>query len=209
MVREDRLGVTVELGSDIGRPSPFDLFDSSSGIDAMSTSTDTPRGARKAQTYLPESTAREELLDFAELMRELEAYLAQGSSNAALVDPDGKARPIPNEIFRILDQVTNALAAGEGITIIPQGATMTTQQAADFLGVSRPTLVRLLESGGIPYQKPGRHRRVQLEDLVAYQTKFRAERRSALRDLQWTSVDAKIRTGNHGDVKRLTELDTE
>ncbi len=178
-------------------------------MDAMSTSTDTPRGARKAQTYLPEADAREELLDFAELMRELEVYLAQNSSKAALVDPQGNARPIPDEIFRILDQVTNALAAGEGITIVPQGMTMTTQQAADFLGISRPTLVRLLEAGAIDYDKPGRHRRVRLENLVEYQAKFRAERRTALRELQRASLGAKIQVGNLSDVKRLAELDTE
>ena len=113
----------------------------------MSTSIDMPRRARKAQTYLPEGGSRDEILDFAVLMRELERSLASTSSKAALVDPDGQARPIPDEIFRILDQVTNALAAGEGITVVPQGMTMTSQQAADFLGISRPTLVRLLEAG--------------------------------------------------------------
>ena len=178
-------------------------------MDAMSTSPNTPRGARKAQTYLPEADAREEILDFAELMRELEAFLAQNSSKAALVDPQGNARPIPAEIFRILDQVTNALAAGAGITIVPQGMSMTTQQAADFLGISRPTLVRLLEAGDIAYDKPGRHRRVQLEDLVAYQANFRAERRAALRDLQRASLGAKVQVGNPADVKRRAELDAE
>jgi excisionase family DNA binding protein len=176
---------------------------------AMSTSTDMPRGARKAQTYFPETDAREEILDFAELMRELEIYLTQNSSKAALVDPEGKARPIPNEIFRILDQVTNALAAGEGVTIVPQGMTMTTQQAADFLGISRPTLVRLLEAGEIPFDKPGRHRRVRLEELVAYQANFRAQRRAALRELQRGSLGAKVQVGNPEDVKRLAELDAE
>lgn len=175
----------------------------------MSTSTDAPRGARKAQTYLPEAAAREEILDFAELMRELEVFLARNSSKAALVDPQGKARPIPDEIFRILDQVAHALAAGEGITIVPQGMTMTTQQAADFLGISRPTLVRLLEAGDIAYDKPGRHRRVQLEDLVAYQANFRAERRAALRELQRASLGAKVQVGNPADVKRRAELDVE
>lgn len=99
-------------------------------------------------------------------MRELEVLIAQNSSKAALIDPQGNARSIPDEIFRILDQVADALAAGEGITVVPQGMTMTTQQAADFLGISRPTLVRLLEAGEIDYDKPGRHRRVRLEDLV-------------------------------------------
>jgi len=176
---------------------------------AMSTSTDTPRGARKAQTYLPEADAREEILDFAELMRELEVFLAQSSSKAALVDPQGNERPIPDEIFRILDQVTNALAAGEGVTIVPQGMTMTTQQAADFLGISRPTLVRLLEAGDIAYDKPRRHRRVRLEDLVAYQANFRAERRAALRELQRANLGAKVQVGNPADVKRRAELDAE
>jgi len=172
----------------------------------MSTPIDVPRGSRKPQTYLPEAGAREELLDFAELVRELEAYLAQSSSKAALVDPQGAARPIPDEIFQILEQVTKALAAGEGITIVPQGMTMTTQQAADFLGISRPTLVRLLESGQIPFDKPGRHRRVRLEDLVDYQARFRAARRAALRDLSRANLDAKVQVDAPGDVRRLSEI---
>lgn len=174
----------------------------------MNTSTDTPR-ARRAQTYLPEAGAREELLDFAQLMHELEAYLTRHSSKAALVDPHGEARPIPNEIFRILEQVTNALAAGEGITVVPQGMTMTTQQAADFLGISRPTLVRLLEAGDIAFDKPGRHRRVQLEDLVAYQANFRSERRAALRELRRANLDAKVLVGTPTEVQRLSEFDAE
>ena len=127
----------------------------------MTTRSTNPRGTHRTQTYLPEAVARDEILDFAELIRELEIFLAQSSSKAALVDPKDQARPIPDEIFRILDQVTNALAAGQGITIVPQGMTMTTQQAADFLGISRPTLVRLLEAGDIPYDQPGRHRGVR------------------------------------------------
>lgn len=172
----------------------------------MSAATDLSRGLRKAQTYLPEAGTREEFLDFAEVIRELEAFLAKGESKAALVDPAGQARPIPDEIFRILDQVTNALAAGEGITVVPQGMTMTTQQAADFLGVSRPTLVRLLEAGDIPFDKPGRHRRVRLDDLVEYQTAFRARRRAALRDLAKTTLDAKVQVGAAHKIKRSSEF---
>lgn len=175
----------------------------------MSTSTGSPRGALTAQTYLPEADAREEILDFAESMRELEFLLRRDSSKAALVDPEGESLPIPDEIFRILDQVTHALAAGEGITIVPQGMTMTTQQAADFLGISRPTLVRLLEAGDIPYDKPGRHRRVRLEDLVDYQANFRAGRRAALRELQRANLESKVQVGNHADLRRLSELDAE
>lgn len=140
-------------------------------------------------------------------MRELEVFIAQNSSKAALIDPQGNARPIPDEIFRILGQVTDALAAGEGITVVPQGMAMTTQQAADFLGISRPTLVRLLEAGDIAYDKPGRHRRVRLEDLVEYQASFRAERRAALRELQRASLGAKVQVGDPAEVERLAEPD--
>jgi excisionase family DNA binding protein len=152
---------------------------------------------------------REELLAFQQLMRELEAYLDRHSGKAALVDPEGKARPIPDGLFRILDQVTTALAAGNAITVAPVDTTMTTQQAADFLGISRPTLVRLLEAGSISFEKPGRHRRVRLQDLLEYQASFRAERRAALCDLQRDSLVSKVQIGNPGDVKRRADIDAE
>lgn len=173
----------------------------------MTGITETTHGSHKAQTYLPGPGTRGELLDFADFMRKLETGLEQNPSSAALIDPEGNARPIPDEIFRILDRVTNALAAGQGITVVPQGTTMTTQQAADFLGISRPTLVRLLESGNIAFEKPGRHRRVRLDDLIAYQARSRAERRDARRELQRANLKAKVQTGDPADVKRLMEVD--
>jgi excisionase family DNA binding protein len=175
----------------------------------MSIATAAGNGSKKAQTYLPDEGNREQLLDFAEFIRELEAHLAENASQAALVDPDGNQRKIPDEIFRILDQVTNALAAGKGITVVPQGTTMTTQQAADFLGISRPTLVRLLESEAIPFEQPGRHRRVRLQDLLAYQESFGAQRRAALRELAKANLDAKVKTSGQAPPLRLSELPEE
>jgi len=57
---------------------------------------------------------------------------------------------------------------------------LSTQEAADELGISRPTLVKLLESGEITFTKPGRHRRVQLTDLRDYQQRMRQRRRDEL-----------------------------
>ncbi|HEV8023535.1 MAG TPA: helix-turn-helix domain-containing protein, partial [Candidatus Nanopelagicales bacterium] len=79
-----------------------------------------------------------------------------------------------------LRQVAHALAEGKGVSVAPLRAKLTTQQAADYLGISRPTLVRLLEEGEIPMEKPGRHRFVRLHDLVDYQDRIRMSRRSAL-----------------------------
>lgn len=133
-----------------------------------------------ARTYLPTDDTRDDLVDFARLLRD--SFSAE-HVGAALRAPDGTERPIPEEIFEVLEQVADALASGSGVTVAPNDMQMTTQQAADFLGVSRPTLVKYLEDGTIPFDKRGRHRRVLLRDVVAFQDAFRVRRRAALRDL--------------------------
>lgn len=148
--------------------------------------TTTTTRSRKATTYLPDSTSQEDIVDFARMMRELEAYLKQNHSKAALIAPDGKSRPIPDEVFRALEQVASALANGNGVTVAPYNMLMTTQDAADFLGISRPTLVKILDNGEIEHEKRNRHRRVTLRDLVDYQSRSRTERRTALADLAST-----------------------
>lgn len=85
-----------------------------------------------------------------------------------------------------------ALAEGLAITVAPQHAVLTTSQAADLLGVSRPTLVRLLEAGAIPFDKPGRHRRVRLGDVLAYQERSRRSRAAGLDEMVRVSEDAGI-----------------
>jgi len=60
---------------------------------------------------------------------------------------------------------------------------LTTQEAADFLGCSRPTLVRLLTDGRIPYEMRGRHRRVRLTDVLDYQHHARTERAETLDEM--------------------------
>ena len=76
---------------------------------------------------------------------------------------------IPFSAFRILKAALTEMALGHGVTLAPHQTDLTTQQAADLLGVSRPYLVGLLEDGKIAFRKVGRHRRVTLADLLQYQ----------------------------------------
>jgi len=64
--------------------------------------------------------------------------------------------------------VLRLVASGKGFRLIPVNAELTTQQAADLLNVSRPFLIKLLEDGGLPFSKVGRHRRIKAEDLFTF-----------------------------------------
>ena len=84
------------------------------------------------------------------------------------------------------------MRAGKAITVAPLDQRLTTQEAADFLGISRPTLVKLLEQGEIPYERPaaGRHRRVLLSDVLEYQIRKRQQRRSTLDQMTADAAEA-------------------
>ncbi|MFE1781149.1 helix-turn-helix domain-containing protein [Streptomyces sp. NPDC059506] len=116
-------------------------------------------------------------------LAELAELLAGSFRNATLLAPDGTAVHLPPAVFDVLVQVIDAMRAGRAITVAPLAQRLTTQEAAELLGVSRPTLVKLLEDGEIPFEKPGRHRRVRLDDLLAYQAAQRVERKHALDEL--------------------------
>jgi excisionase family DNA binding protein len=122
-------------------------------------------------TYVPEET-----LDPA-----LTAFLRKTAAQAPeLVGANGERLRLPKAMYDVLRQVAEALSSGMGVTVAPMNARLTTQEAADFLGISRPTLVRMLERGDIPMEKPGRHRFVRLADLVDYQQRQQEHRRAVL-----------------------------
>ena len=87
---------------------------------------------------------------------------------------------LPAAAVALLMDVLEAMAAGRGITIIPQNAELTTVQAAEVLNVSRPFLIKPLEQEEIPHRKVGRHRRVLMEDVMNYKAIIDAEREAVL-----------------------------
>lgn len=82
------------------------------------------------------------------------------------------SRPLVQVLVRILDD----LSAGHAIavhTIADGEEEVSTSKAARILGMSRPTLIDLLEKGHIPYRMVGTHRRVPVLDLLAYKLGMR------------------------------------
>ena len=124
---------------------------------------------------------REGVVELLRLVREI-----RGGEEPAvykLVGPDGTVTALPESVFLLLERVIEVLARGDAITVVPVGKELTTQQAADILNVSRQYLVRLLDDGKIPFHKTGTHRRVRMEDLLAYKRVRDQERMDALDEL--------------------------
>lgn len=91
------------------------------------------------------------------------------------------------------------MCQGMATLFAPHGLLLTTQEAADFLGVSRPTLVKLLQDGAIPFEKPNRHRRVRLQDLIDFQHHRRSERRAVLNQLTEEAGELRLYDGTPSD----------
>lgn len=130
---------------------------------------------------MPMTTSELTVLPPSQPLEELAAAITTGT--ARLVGADGRAIDLPDELTQVLAVVVAAMADGQAVTIAPHNQTLTTQEAAALLGVSRPTLIRLLDAGRIPYHQPGSHRRVLLRDVLAYADTRRSERADVVDEL--------------------------
>lgn len=90
---------------------------------------------------------------------------------------------IPLKALKLLATILKAMGDGKPISIVPIAAEMTTQAAAEFLGCSRPHLVKLLEEGKIPFTKIGKHRRVKFEDVSKYKDAMKKEQERLLKEM--------------------------
>jgi excisionase family DNA binding protein len=91
--------------------------------------------------------------------------------------------PLPAKAVRAIVFMLDAMSRQKAFSVIPYDTELTTQQAADFLNVSRPYLASLIDAGKIEHRMVGRHRRVKFGDLLAYQEQSKAERRQAILEM--------------------------
>ena len=90
---------------------------------------------------------------------------------------------LPPSAAKLLIDGLAELAKGHDVRLLPVHAELTTQEAAELLNLSRPYVVRLLDDGKIPSHKVGTHRRVRLDDVLAYKRVLDADRLDALKKL--------------------------
>jgi excisionase family DNA binding protein len=112
----------------------------------------------------------------------LDAMLEEKPNSHALklLGSGGEEVVLPGSVVTVLRQLVTYLVHDKAVAVVPVDKALTTQEAADILNISRPYLIKLLEAGVIPFAKVGSHRRIQIEDIVAYKQRRDVERTQAL-----------------------------
>ncbi len=129
--------------------------------------------ARTDETTIPTEA---DCLLARESLNRLSHYLGAGRADLRIhIQGDGETGEditLPLPALRLLKDILAEMAQGHAVTLLPVRAELTTQQAADLLNVSRPYLIRLLEERKIPFRLVGQHRRVRLDDVMAYKRRM-------------------------------------
>ena len=129
-----------------------------------------------------------ELDGLAQLREQLDAILSRVQT-LRLIGPDGEAIDLPEAVFEALKLIVDAMARGQSLTLVPHDKELTTQDAADLFHVSRPHLIKLLDAGELPFHRVGTHRRIKIEDMLAYQQRRDETRKAALDELARVSEE--------------------
>ena len=87
---------------------------------------------------------------------------------------------VPPAALKVIGQLLGAMSEGRSITLMPANREFTTVEAAHFLNVSRPFLIKEIEEGRLMHRMVGTHRRIAFDDLVTYANKMREKQAGAL-----------------------------
>lgn len=87
---------------------------------------------------------------------------------------------VPPAALKLIGQLLGTMSEGCPIVLMPMAQELTTVEAANFLNVSRPFVIKEIEASRLPHRKVGSHRRIVLEDLLEYAQKMRTDQAGAL-----------------------------
>lgn len=139
-----------------------------------------------ALTLAPVQPDEADINTAVEALPHVKDYLATHADSVirlVVADDPQETLIVPRGAVELLARVLAHMAAGEGVSVVPAHAELTTQQAAELLNVSRPFLIGLLDAGEIEYRKVGKHRRIKAQSLMAYMARDDQERREAADEL--------------------------
>jgi excisionase family DNA binding protein len=134
----------------------------------------------RAKTINPSDEQREEIREvFGQL------FLEDGRAGGIQIQMQAKGKyvPLPSLLVDMLQYVIAQILASRPIHMVPLNLEITTQEAADMLGVSRPFLIKLLKEGEIAFRTVGRHRRIVVKDLMDYADKHARRQQETLEEL--------------------------
>ncbi|ABH00563.1 conserved hypothetical protein (plasmid) [Rhodococcus jostii RHA1] len=134
----------------------------------------------------PTVVEQEQALQALQLLRDVDPA---GETLDVTVAGTSESVHLPRAALDLILEVLANMAAGQGVTVVPAHAELTTQQAAQMLNVSRPHVIKLLDEGNIEYRMVGRHRRILASSLLTYQRTQLGTSRAAADELAALTED--------------------
>jgi excisionase family DNA binding protein len=122
-----------------------------------------------------------EMVRIAERM--IMACLDHSRAATITIESDDGSSPsvqVPPQVLRILGQTLGLMARHQPIMLVPEKQELSTVEAANYLNVSRPFLIKEIEAGRLVHRMVGTHRRVKFSDLMDYAKAMREKQQEAL-----------------------------
>jgi excisionase family DNA binding protein len=144
------------------------------------------RTLEKARQVLPPPLSPQDMEMARVAQRCIMEALDHSRAAAITLTTDSGEHPtvdVPPAALKLIGQLLGAMSEGRPVTLVPSNQEFSTVEAAHFLNVSRPFVVKEIESGKLPHRMVGTHRRVAFEDLIVYARKMRERQEAALERL--------------------------
>ena len=129
----------------------------------------------------PLNDSETEMVKTAERM--IMAGLDHSRAATITIESDDGSSPsvqVPPQILRVLGQTLGLMARHQPIMLVPEKQELSTVEAANFLNVSRPFVIKEIEAGRLIHRMVGTHRRIRFADLMDYSKAMRAKQQEAL-----------------------------